>query len=116
MPKTHRDLIKRKLAQAYININWAGKYLLQLKQEFDPIHPEIGQYLEEALEGLAIETDILTHIAKNITGAEQINWQAWAATGRPTQPLDSGNDYIEENNLPPINEEQVSHDADTEKS
>ncbi len=114
MPKTHRDLIHRKLAQAYININWAATYLLELHNEFMPIHPELGEMLKVVLEGLDIQTDILTMFGKEISGMENIDWQAWAATGRPTHGIDNTLEYQQQESMPIADESEESPNPNIE--
>ncbi len=84
MPKTHRQLIQRKLAQAYINISYSGNYLKELSEEFRPLHPELADVLDNAMIGLAIVSDVLEEFGIKISGAPNINWYSWAGTNRPT--------------------------------
>jgi hypothetical protein len=99
MPKSHRDLIQRKLAQAYINIYWAGSYLLDLFDEFDNVHPEYAEILKQILLGLDIQTDLLEMFGKKISGRDVIDWQAWAGTGRPRHVnIETNTDNLESEN------------------
>ncbi len=84
MPKTHRQLIQRKLAQGVININYAGTYFHEIAEEYRPVHPELAEALDNALYGLAMVTDIAEKFAMAISGAPNINWNTWAGTNRPT--------------------------------
>lgn len=115
MPKTQRDLYRRKLAQAYININWAATYLLELYNVFNPVHPELGAYLQGALEGLAVNTEILTQFAQDAWGKETPDWIAWAATGKPTHgtfihPDENPDNNTIEEPLPRINADEDKAD------
>ncbi len=84
MPKTHRQLIQRKLAQAYINISYSGNYLKELSEEFRPLHPELADILDNAMTGLAIVSDVIEKFGMKISGAPNINWYSWSGTNRPT--------------------------------
>ncbi len=87
MPKTQRDLYRRRLAQAYININWSATYILELYNIFNPVHPELAAYLMNTLEGLEVVTDLLTRFAQESWGHTEINWASWSADGRPTHGI-----------------------------
>lgn len=84
MPKTTRDIYRRHLAQAYININWAATKLLDLYNTFNPVHPELGVLLKAILEGLDIDTEIIQQFAISAWGKIPEDWYSWAGTNRPT--------------------------------
>lgn len=88
MPKTHRDLYRRNLAQSYINIDYAGAYLFELYKLFNPVHPELGALLQGAMEGLTVTQEILTEFAFRSWGKDTPDWQAWAATGYPRHDIE----------------------------
>lgn len=46
MPRTRRDVLKRKVAQVRHHINIAVGVLTDLHDQFAPVHPEDGQILE----------------------------------------------------------------------
>ena len=92
MPKTTRDKIKRELAQAYININWAGTYLLELYNLFHDQHPEHSEVLDTIMKGLEVSSDLIDKFAKEIYVKDTIDWQSWAGRGRPGYNL--GEPYI----------------------
>jgi len=45
MPKTRRDVLKRRVAQAYNNVDRALANVRDLHDQFDPVHPEYGEFL-----------------------------------------------------------------------
>ena len=87
MPKTRRDLSKRLLAQAYINIDYAGKYIHQLANTFEEQHPDLAQILELTNEGLFNVTELLKNFARISWMDDNPDWTIWAATGRPRHSL-----------------------------
>lgn len=87
MPKTHRQFIYRKLAQAYINANYSGTFIKELEEEYRFAHPDLADALANALYGLALVTDILEQFGKTISGAPEINWGSWAGTNRPRRDI-----------------------------
>lgn len=92
MPKTHRQQIQRKLAQSYINTNWAASYIKDVYDEYLPVHPEQAEILLAVLESYKGICDLIEIFAKETSGHIDIDWQAWAATGRPTHGVDIESD------------------------
>lgn len=45
MPKTKRDLLKRKVAQVYEHLEYCLVYLAELYTIFEPVHPEHAEML-----------------------------------------------------------------------
>lgn len=111
MPKTQRDIYRRTLAQAYINLNWAGTYILDLYNTFNPVHPELGVMLAAVLEGIALNTEVLQQFAGDAWGNYNPDWQSWAATGQATHgvytnPNEALPDTAEIPDKPHINEDK----------
>ncbi len=113
MPKTHRQLIQRKLAQGYININYAGTFVKEIAEEYRPVHPELAEALDNALLGLAMVTDILEKFGMVISGAPNINWYSWAGTNRPTHDKEDVT-ADEDNDIPSDEPEIPETDKGTE--
>ncbi|MEW5992936.1 MAG: hypothetical protein AB1744_00885 [Candidatus Zixiibacteriota bacterium] len=87
MPKTHRDVLRRTLAQAYINLNWSGLYLEEIISQFQSPHPDLADILETAQKGILIAQEFIDRFAKEAWSAESPDWNSWAATGRPRHGL-----------------------------
>lgn len=102
MPKTHRQKIQRKLAQAFININYSGNYIHDIAEEYRPVHADLAEALDNALLGMAMVTDILEAFAKRISGAEEINWNSWAGTARPRRDIEDTAEEAEDNGTPDL--------------
>jgi len=68
-------------------MNWSAVYLLELYNEYKEHHPDLALILMNVLEGLDVITELVATFGKEISGQTEIDWQAWAATGRPTHGL-----------------------------
>jgi hypothetical protein len=68
MPANYRDVLKRKLSQAYNHANSGQLYLAELDIEFNEVHPELSELLQQA--AIALE------VAKRLCA--QFAEQSWA--------------------------------------
>ena len=112
MPKTTRDNIKRKLAQAYINLNYVGMYLTELETIFRAQHPDLADILDAILPGIITIQEVLKTFAYKSWNDDNPNWQAWAATGRPTHNPPNGSPIAENNNTTEKQVEDIREDYD----
>ena len=77
MSRTVRDAMKRKVAQAVVNINLAASYLSELETEFRPVHPELADGLKVALELAANELLVIDAFALAAWDMESPDWTSW---------------------------------------
>jgi len=76
MPKTKRDILKRKLAQSYNLLDTSLEYLRELEEIFRPVHPEYA--------------DFLVLIAQNIIVTQEFMMQFWEkAWGKRPRDIDA---------------------------
>lgn len=84
MPKTKRDYFKRNLGQAYVNLDYAGKFIGEVYTAFQPVHPDMAEILYYAMEGIYNIQNLMDAFAEKAFGKEIPNWYGWAEKSRPT--------------------------------
>ncbi len=77
MPKTKRDLLKRQVAHAWLDLDKAGGHLAQVIAAFIDVHPELAAPLVAVEEGILIQQDVLKAFVKEAWGMENPDWLAW---------------------------------------
>lgn len=77
MPKAKRDTLKRKAAQIYMGLERAMVATLELKEIFDPVHPELSVALDAVLAGCSMNQELLTKFWTEAWGQEVIRWESW---------------------------------------
>ena len=76
MPKTKRDILKRKLAQSYNLLDNALVYIRELEEIFRPVHPK--------------HADMLVLIANVIIQAQEFMMQFWEISwGKRPRDIDA---------------------------
>lgn len=77
MPKTHRDILRRRIAQVVNLTEISETYLLEVKAEFDPVHPELGEILQKTLETLELSIRLLEAFCTHSWGGYPADWDTW---------------------------------------
>lgn len=77
MAKSHRDLMKRTLAQAVNHINAAATDISSLEDEFRPVHPNLANGLVAMLSLLAETLKLINVFAELAWQMKDPNWDAW---------------------------------------
>lgn len=83
MPKTKRDLHKRQLGQAGVNLNYSGAYISGLADIFREQHPELALILDLAMEGLVNVENLLKAFSGKAWGNYDPTWTTYAGSNRP---------------------------------
>ncbi len=83
MPKSNQDLMKRTLAQAFINIDWAGAQIHEVAEKFRPVHPDLAEGLDAAMSLLVTCQEVMNTFAGACWLNDHPDWSSWSATGRP---------------------------------
>lgn len=79
MPKTKRDLLKRKIAYAHRNCDQAVEHILSVQEQFMAAHPELGAVLQTAMESIYLGQTLLERFAVAAWGSLPKNWADWEA-------------------------------------
>ena len=77
MPKTKRDYLKRNIAAAILEIEEAGRNVIDLHDAFKDVHPEDAELLSFCIQGLISIKDVLSDFAMKSWGHVPENWEAW---------------------------------------
>jgi len=77
MPKTHRDYLKRQIAQIYLGLERAMTSTLELKGVFEEDHPELAVALEVVLQASLASQEILRKFWAEAWGQEDPRWESW---------------------------------------
>ena len=96
MPKSHRDLLKRTIAQAANHVEEAQIDLLQIKAEFEPVHPELATFLDSNVAALETCLGMIASFCFHAWGTAPQDWQAWRNPGTHTPVPDVGTQIDEE--------------------
>lgn len=88
MPKTKRDLLKRKLADAYRSITLAMGSLAELQEIFDGVHEKHSQFLKVAIVTLDFARNALTNFATETWGHAPKDWSSWRAQPKRKRDTD----------------------------
>ena len=83
MPKSTKDVLKRQLGQAGVNLNYSGSYISGLADTFRPVHPELAEILDIAMEGLVNVENLLKVFSDQAWGNPDPEWTIYAGTNRP---------------------------------
>jgi len=83
MPKTNRDNIKRLIAQAWINMDFAGKYISQVADMYRQPHPEEAEQLDLACTGILLLEDVLQDFVLRNYMIDNPDWGTMAGRGVP---------------------------------
>lgn len=99
MPKTKRDYLKRKIAQAIINMEWAGSYIYEIAVEaLQNGHKDLYNDLIDIDFDLSPIIQKTKDIAIEIFGYLPDELDTWIQKGKPRQhPYDEINDITELN-------------------
>ena len=80
MPKTHRDLLKKKLGHALNNIERAQMRCLELRDTFAPSHPSEAELLQATMLGLEVCLESLRSFAIFAWGIVPSTVERWRDT------------------------------------
>lgn len=87
MPKTHHDLMKRQLAQAYYHLNLSGTFISRVEDQFRPDHPELADGLIAALGLITAVQQIMDTFVGAAWGNDEVNWESWRNPNKHDKPL-----------------------------
>ena len=90
MPKTHRDLLKRTIAQAANHIEEAQIDLLSVKEEFEPVHPDLATFLDTIVQGLETCLGMMVQFCYHSWNTAPADWHTWRNPGTHTKAADVG--------------------------
>lgn len=79
MPKTKRDELKRKWAQAKAHLEEAAIDILELQAEFNPTHPDYAELCDYVLQGISICMDGWDSFSLNAWGKLPKHTSDWRA-------------------------------------
>jgi hypothetical protein len=93
MPKTKRDFLKRSVAQAVNHIEEAQIDLLELKETFEPVHPEQAAMLEAILQSLEMSIAFISDFCMKTWNTLPSSWLSWRNPGTlpKEQEIDDAN-------------------------
>lgn len=77
MARKRSDELKRRIAQAYRNIDKAMEYLLEAKRTFEPVHPEYSQFIDVILQNTLVSQVGIQTLGKMAWGYFPKNTQSW---------------------------------------
>lgn len=81
MPKTHRDLLRRTVAQAANHIEEAQIDLLSVKAEFDPVHPDMATFLDSIVGAMETILGLVATFCFQAWGTAPADWDVWRNPG-----------------------------------
>jgi hypothetical protein len=81
MPKTHRDLLRRTVAQAANHIEEAQIDLLSVKAEFEPVHPDMAAFLDSIVAGMETMLGLVATFCFQAWGTAPADWDVWRNPG-----------------------------------
>lgn len=80
-PKTHRDFLRRSIAQAHRHLDEAGADLEGVRIEFEPAHPEMAKHLEAIQQTLLSTMEAIEVFCANAWGRDDPNFESWRNPG-----------------------------------
>lgn len=81
MPKSHRDMLKRSIAQAANHIEEAQIDLLSVKAEFETVHPEMATFLDGIVAALETVLGLIIVFCQQAWGTAPQDWTFWRNPG-----------------------------------
>lgn len=82
MPKTKRDLLKRKVGHAYHNATIGIAHLQEIEEQFRGPHPELADALVTCCVTLDMARDIMAEFWTACWGGTIEPYQSWRTTGQ----------------------------------
>lgn len=98
MPKTKRDLLKRRLAQAHHDLHKAAENIIPLEQQFRGPHADLANILALALVGLDNLLQLIDVFADRAWGYHPDDYETWR-NPRKTKPGETDDSEDDEENV-----------------
>lgn len=90
MPKTKRDLMKRQLAHAYMNLERSLEHLNIVRETFAEQHTEYAAFLQAMMETVLFAQNNVRLFCIHAWGIAPSDFETWRATDKMTEVVDNG--------------------------
>ena len=89
MGKTNQEMIRRKLAQAYLNTTKAMGDLAAIESKFAGTHDDMADFLKVICVGLDTACGAIEQFSMMAWGRVPDNWESWRNGAKPKPDVDN---------------------------
>lgn len=87
MPKSHKDFLKRTIAQAVLNLQRAARHLADVHDEFVDVHPVEAEYLRQLAISSIMIVDLIDAWWSEVWGPRGSDWESYRNPTKKKKPL-----------------------------